>query len=163
MTGGHGGDANFVEGVGGLPPIHFLNLCILRDAVSAEARAKAKRDGKSGTPLGGNAAQRGRGKMIVVVMALQHQVDCGKLIKMDSGGAVARRTYPGERAGAMRPDGIAENVEAFELNQERGMSDEGGADFSVVGAFGRSGAWRRVNPFAPRCGSAREQPFEHAC
>src|SRR5580698_657536 len=163
MTSRHDGDADFVEGVGGLPPIHFLNLRILRDVFAGEARADAERDGKSGTPSGGNAAQSGDVEMIVVVVALQDQVDSGKLIEMDSGGAVARRTDPRERAGAMRPDGIAEDVEAFELDQERGMSDEGGADFSVVDAFGRSGAWRRGNPFAPWCGSAREQPFEHAC
>src|ERR1700723_2305970 len=126
MTSRHDGDADFVEGVGGLPPIHFLNLRILRDGFAGEARADAERDGKSGTPSGGNAAQSGDVEMIVVVVALQDQVDSGKLIEMDSGGAVARRTDPRERAGAMRPDGIAEDVEAFELDQERGMSDEGG-------------------------------------
>src|ERR1700689_2124655 len=140
MTGGNGGDADFVEGVGGLPPIHFLNLRFLRNALGGEARADAERDGKSGIPLGGNAAQSGDVEMIVVVVALQDQIDCGELIEVNARGAVARRTDPGERAGAMRPDGIAENVEAFELDQERGMPDEGGADFSVVDTFGRSGA-----------------------
>src|ERR1700691_1801830 len=143
MAGGHGGDADFVEGVGGLPPIHFLNLRILRDAFAGEARPDAERDGKSGTPAGGNAAQSRDVEMIVVVVALQHQVDCGKLIEMDPGGAVARRTDPRERTGAMRPDGIAENVEAFELNQERGMSDEGGAIFpssTRSGGVARDGA-----------------------
>ena len=42
------------------------------------------------------------------------------------------------------------------------MADERGADFSVVDALGRSGTRRRVNPFAPRCGPASEQPFEDA-
>ena len=42
------------------------------------------------------------------------------------------------------------------------MADEGGADFPVVDALWRSGAWRGVNPFAPGRGSAREQPFEDA-
>ena len=42
------------------------------------------------------------------------------------------------------------------------MADEGGADFSVGDAFGRSGAWGRVNPFAPGCGPASEHPFEDA-
>src|SRR5271168_2903355 len=42
------------------------------------------------------------------------------------------------------------------------MADKCGADFPVVGAFGRSGAGRRVNPFAPGRGPAREQPFEDA-
>ena len=42
------------------------------------------------------------------------------------------------------------------------MADKRGTDFPVVDTFGRSGARRRVNPFAPGCGSAREHPFEDA-
>jgi len=111
-----GGDANFVEGVGGLPPIHFLDLRILRDAFGGEARAHAERDGKRGLPLGRDATQRGHIEMIVVVVALQNQINGGKLIEIDAGGAMARRSNPGKRARAMRPDGIAKNVEAFELD-----------------------------------------------
>ncbi len=140
MAGGNGRDANFVEGIGGLPPIHFLNLRILRDAIGGEARADSERDGKSRLPPGGDPAQRGQIEMIVVVVALQNQINGGKLIEVNSRGAVARRPDPGKRAGAMRPDGIAQNVQAFELNQQRGMADERGADFSVVDAFGRRGA-----------------------
>jgi hypothetical protein len=112
--------------------------------------------------LGGDATQRGQIEMIVVVVALQDQINGGKLIEVNSGGAMTGRANPGERAGAMRPDGIAEDVEAFELDQQRGMPDEGSADFSVVYTFGRSGAWRRVNPLAPGCGPASEHPFEDA-
>src|SRR5271156_2037657 len=162
MGGGNGGDGNFVEGIGGLPPIHFLNLREARDAWRGEAGADAERGGKNGAPAGGDAAQGGKVEMIVVVVTLEHEINGGKLVEMNSGGAVARRSDPGEGAGAMGPDGIAENVEAFELDEDRGMTDEGGADFSVVNAFGRSGAGRRVNPFAPGCGAASEQPFERA-
>ena len=42
------------------------------------------------------------------------------------------------------------------------MADEGGADFSIVDAFGRSRAGRRVNPFAPDRGAASDQPFKCA-
>lgn len=42
------------------------------------------------------------------------------------------------------------------------MADEGGADFSIIDAFGRRRARRRVNPFAPRRPPASEQPFEDA-
>jgi hypothetical protein len=137
-------------------------LRILCDAIGDEARAHAERDRKSRLPLGGNATQRGQIEVIVVVVALQDQINGGKLIEVNSGGAMTGRANPGKRAGAMRPDGIAEDVEAFELDQQRGMSDEGSADFSVVYTFGRSGAWRRVNPLAPGCGSASEHPFEDA-
>ena len=116
MARGNGGDANFVEGVGGLPPIHFLDLRILRDAFGGEARAHAERDGKCGLPLGRDATQRRRIEMIVVVVALQHQIDRGKLIESDAGGAMARRSNPGKRAGAMGPDGIAKDVQAFQLD-----------------------------------------------
>ena len=162
MACGDGGDANFVESVGGLPPIHFLNLRILRDAFDGEARADAEWDGEGGIPLGGDTAQSGDVEMIVVVVALQDQIDCGELIEVNAGGAVSRRSDPGKRTGAMRPDGIAENVQAFELDQERGMSDESGADFSIVDAFWGSRARRRVNPFTPGRAAASEQPFEHA-
>jgi len=149
MGGGNGGDGNFVEGIGGLPPIHFLNLRVACDAWGGEAGADAERDGKIGAPAGGDAAQGRKVEMIVVVVTLEHEIDGGKLVEMNSRGAVARRSDPGEGAGAMGPDGIAENVEAFELDEDSGMSDEGNVDFSVVNAFGRSGAGRRVNPFAP--------------
>jgi len=149
MGGGNGGDGNFVEGIGGLPPIHFLNLRVACDAWRCEAGADAERDGKIGAPAGGDAAQGGKVEMIVVVVTLEHEIDGGKLVEMNTGGAVARRSDEGEGAGAMGPDGIAENVEAFKLDEDGGMSDEGNVDFSVVNAFGRSGAGRRVNPFAP--------------
>ena len=42
------------------------------------------------------------------------------------------------------------------------MAYERGADFSAVDALGRSGARRRVNPFAPGRGSASEHPLEDA-
>ena len=116
MAGGDGGDANFVEGIGGLPPIHFLNLRILRDTVGGEARLDAERDRKSGLPLGGNATQSGQIEMIVVVVALQDQINGGELIEVDSGRAVAGRSDPGKRTGSMGPDGIAEYIEAFELD-----------------------------------------------
>ncbi len=116
MAGGNGRDADFVEGVGGLPPIHFLNLRILRDAVGGEARADSERDRESRLPPGGNAAQRGQVEMIVVVVTLQDQINGGKLIEVNSWGAVAGRPDPGKRAGAMGPDGIAKNVQAFELD-----------------------------------------------
>ena len=116
MAGRDGGDANFVEGVRRLPPIHFLNLRILRDSFGGEARAYAERNGESRLPLGGDATQRGHIEMIVVVVALQNQINGGKLIEVNSGGAVARRSNPGKRAGAMGPDGIAKDVQAFQLD-----------------------------------------------
>ena len=76
-------------------------------------RADAERNRESRLPLGGDAAQRGHIEMIVVVVALQNQINCGKLIEVNSGRAVARRSNPGERAGAMGPDGIAKDVQAF--------------------------------------------------
>src|SRR5271156_6956655 len=162
MGGGNGGDGNFIEGIGGLPPIHFLNLREACDAWRGEAGADAERDGKIGAPAGGDAAQGRKVEMIVVVVTLEHEIDGGKLVEMNTGGAVARRSDEGEGAGAMGPDGIAENVEAFELDKDGGMSDEGNVDFSVVNAFGRSGAGRRVNPFAPGGRAASEQPLEGA-
>src|ERR1700723_1726442 len=42
------------------------------------------------------------------------------------------------------------------------MADERSEDFPVVDALGRSRARRRVNPFAPGCPSASEQPLEDA-
>src|SRR5271154_1478826 len=153
MACGHGGNGNFVEGVHGLPPVHFLNLRILRDVLSGEARADAERDGKSRMPLRADATQSGQVKVIVVVVALQNQINRRNLVEMDTGRAVARRSNPGEGAGAMRPDGIAKNVQALELDQEGGMADEGDAKFSIVNAFGWSGARQRVNPFAPRRGA----------
>jgi hypothetical protein len=116
MAGRDGGDANFVEGVGGLPPIHFLNLRILRDAFGGETCADAERNRESRLPLGGDAAQRGHIEMIVVVVALQDQINGGKLIEVNSWGAVSRRSNPGKRARAMRPDGIAKNVQIFQLD-----------------------------------------------
>jgi hypothetical protein len=162
MASGDGGDANFVEGVGGLPPVHFLNLRILCNTFGGEARADAERNRESRPPLRADATQRGHIEMIVVIVTLQNQINGGKLIEVNSRRAVARRSDPGKRAGAMGPDGIAKNIEALHLDQKRGMADERGADFSVVYAFGWSGTRRRVNPFAPGRGPASAQPFEDA-
>ena len=81
-----------------------------------DARGRRRRNRKRGLPLGRDAPERGHIEMIVVVVALQHQIDRGKLIEIDAGGAMARRSNPGKRAGAMRPDGIAKDVQAFQLD-----------------------------------------------
>src|SRR5271155_57672 len=110
MASRDGGDANFVEGIGGLPPIHFLNLRILGDAIGDEARADSERDRKSRLPPCGDAAQRGQIEMIVVVVALQDQIDCRKLNEGNSGGGGAGRFEPGKGGWAMGPDRITKNV-----------------------------------------------------
>src|SRR5579863_10278939 len=104
MPRGNGSHRNFVDGVSGLPPIHFLNLRIARDAIRGQARADTERNGKSRMPLRADAAQRGNVKMIVMVVALQHQINRRKLVEMNSWSAVARRSNPGR--GLARCDQI---------------------------------------------------------
>ena len=122
----------------------------------------AERDGEIWFPLRGKATERGDVEMIVVVVALEHEIDFRKVVKRNAGRAMALGAGERNGAGALRPDGIAENVDAIHLDQERGVADEGDADGSVGDAVGRDGAGGGVNPFAPRAGLAVGEPFEQA-
>lgn len=65
---------------------------------------------------------------------------------------------PGERASAIRPDGIAEDVDGVHLNQGGRVADEGRANRAAGDAVGRDWAGDCVDPFAPGAGLAIQEP-----
>ena len=72
---------------------------------------------KSRLPLRSDATLRRHVEMIVVIVTLQNQINRGQMLEKNARRAVPGRTYPGKRAGALRPDGITKNVQAFHLDQ----------------------------------------------
>ena len=73
--------------------------------------------------------------MIVVVVAEEHEIDAGKIVESHAWRAAAARTDPSERTGALRPNGIGQDVEAAMLDQDSGMVDE--CDVEGVAFHGR--------------------------
>src|ERR1700678_3660190 len=159
MAGRHGGDADRFGKLGGLPPVEFGDLSIRGDFFGHQAGAQAERDSKIRFPLGGDATERGHVEMIVVVVTLQHEVDFGKVLERNTGRAMTLWADPGKRAGAVRPDGVAKNIDGIELNQHGRVSNECRADGATADAVGWDGARRSVNPFAPRTGFAIGEPL----
>ena len=64
-------------------------------------------------------------EMIIVIMRDKDQINWGEILKWHPGRHQTLRTGKADRAGAIRPLGISEDVDAFELNEESGMADPG--------------------------------------
>ena len=97
--------------------------------------------------LGSEAAEGGDVEVIVVIVALEDEIDFRKMLKENARGAMAFRAGEGNWAGAFGPDGIAENVDAVHLDEDRGVADESDADGSAADAVGRDGAGGGGNIF----------------
>ena len=78
----------------GLPPVQFGDLGIGGDFFRQQAAGHAERHGKFGFPLRGDAAESRHVEMIVVVVALQHQIDFWKVLERNARGAVPLRAGP---------------------------------------------------------------------
>ena len=117
----------------------------------AEADA-AKRLGIAERTKGGGlvalpqAPQRWHVEMIVVIVAEENRVDGRQILKAKPGIAVALRAGKGNGAGAARPDGIREEVEAGGLQEHGGVIDEGNAQVGTVHPGRRRGpGWRGIH------------------
>jgi len=107
----------------GLPPGEFVTV---GDAPSAKPR---------GEPLGNpilhsltECAHRGQVKVIVVGVADQNVVDRREIFKSDAWWGNAPQVL--DRDGLnITEDGVGEDVDALVLNQERGVTNPGDADF----------------------------------
>src|ERR1700727_3219002 len=98
--------------------------------------------------------------MIVVIVALEDEVNFGKMLEQNAGRAMTFRTDPGHRAGAFRPDRIAKNIDGVELDEQGRVADERDANGTAADAIGRNRARRCVNPLAPRTRFAIGPPLE---
>src|SRR6266513_1835783 len=73
----------------------------------------------------GKAPNRFYIEMIIVIMGDKDQLDGGQILKWHSGRHQSLWPGKGDGAGAVRPVGISQDVDAIELNEERGMPDPG--------------------------------------
>jgi hypothetical protein len=162
MAGRNGGDADGIGKLGGLPPIEFGDLGIDGNFFGDQSWSDAERNSEVRFPLAHEAAESGHVEMVVMIVALQYEMNFGEMFEANAGRAMASGTGKRNRAGALRPDGIEQDVDSFELQQDGGVADEGGANGTVIDAFGRNGAGRSVYPLAPRTGLAIGQPLEQA-
>jgi len=141
-----------------LPPVQLGDLRVRGDFFGDETGGDSEGNGEIWFPLCSDAAQGWHVEMVVVVVALEDEIDFGKLVEGNAGSAMTFWSRPREGAGAIRPDGIAENVDGVHLNHDGRVADEGGANGSVGDAVGRDGAWGCVDPFAPGAGLAIQEP-----
>jgi len=132
----------------------------LSKAQATQWHLKAKRAEDDRAMSGSNALERGPVEVVVVVVADEQDVNRWQILKADAGSAVA--LGPGELhgAGAARPDRVGEDIEAAGLQQNRGVIDEGRAEFGAVNTRGRRRAGVGVDPAAPRADFTITHPFE---
>src|SRR5579871_277219 len=95
--------------------------------------------------------------MIVMVVAEQHKVDGWQVIEADARGMKSCGTGPANRTGAVRPDGVRQNIEPTELQKERRMIDEG--DPQRLGTVRRARTGLRIR-VVPHTMTAREHPAQ---
>jgi len=94
-----------------------------------------------------------------MVVADEEDVGWGQIFKADAGGAMAARTGKGERADALREDRVGQEIEAFRLDQDGGVTDEGGAQFAALDARDGFGSWSGRDVLAPGTGLTVGNPL----
>src|SRR5271154_537107 len=101
MESGDGSDADGIGEFCRLPPVEFGDLGVGGNFFGDEACGHAERDGEIWFPLRGDAAQGGHVEMVVMVMALEDEIDFRELVERDTGSAMTFWSHPGKGAGAI--------------------------------------------------------------
>src|SRR5579862_7792927 len=83
-----------------LPPIQLADLVACRNLVFFKPRAHAKRYNKLRLPLRTDSPLRGNIKMVVVIVALQHNIDGRQIFESNPRCAMPLRSDPRKRTGA---------------------------------------------------------------
>src|SRR5436305_12503961 len=98
--------------------------------------------------------------MVVMRMRDEHRVERRQIIERDAGVIDPLRAGPRRRAGAFRPDGVDQDVDALRLDEHRRMADEGDAQRRSFRALRRhvADAGKLLRPGRTR--TAAELPFE---
>ncbi len=81
-----------------------------------------RRQHRAGVPLR-ERLQRRRVHVVVVIVRDEDRVEIGQIVERDARRIDALRPEPRERAGALRPDGIDQDVHAHRLHEERRVAD----------------------------------------
>jgi len=95
------------------------NWPYLRRAEIIAAAVAAVADEIDGVAGGGQI------KMVVVIVADQHQANRRQIFKTDARRMDPFGSDPGERAGPVRPDRIGEDVQPLRLDEQGDMADNG--------------------------------------
>src|SRR5919197_3747297 len=118
----HARHAELVGSLRGLPPIEFRNVA---DSAGVKQRTIPEAGYEARPVLGAQPGERLDVQMVVMVMADEHEIDRRQVFEPQSGRSMPLRAGPGDRAGALGPDGIGEDVEAPGLNEHGGMIYKG--------------------------------------
>jgi len=126
--------------------IHRRNACAPHEIEVAQRHYDAARC------LFRETFQRGKIKMIVMIVGDEHKVDRRQVFKPDTGLGATPGTCPRYRAAAVRPDRVCQDVEAIQLNEEGCVTDGGYGERSFRDAGDRDGSGCkiiRLRPFGP--------------
>jgi hypothetical protein len=70
------------------------------------------------------ARERAEVHVVVVAVADEDRVDGRQVVEGDARRSVSHRPSKRQRAGALRPNRVEEDIEAVDLDQETRMTDE---------------------------------------
>ena len=122
MPGGNARDTETWTDFHTLPPVEFSDFF---NAVPFKERAVPKTSDKAWPVLHLQTGERLNVQVVVMVMADENDINRRQMFKLQSGRAMSLRADPTNRAGALRPDRVGQDVDALHLNKHRCMIDEG--------------------------------------
>ena len=151
-------DGNAVGKRDAVAPVHDRNHGLGHGLADQRVVAEGGDDLRRMTPA--EAGKRLKIEMVVVIVGDDHEVYRRQSLEGDARFDHAFRPGEGKGAGAFRPDGIGEDVEAGDLDQQAGMADHGDAQAVAADAFGRRCRLRRAfDPLRPAGALAIGPPF----
>lgn len=142
-----------------MPPVEFVDFS---ESEAAQRGCEPKGAKDEGAMRSGDALQRGPVEMVVVVVADEQDLNRRQIFEADAGSAVALGAGELHGTRAARPDRVGEDIEAAGLEQNRGVIDEGSAEFGPINARRRRRAGFGFDPATPGADFAVPHPFERS-
>ena len=142
-----GGHPDSLANAGGFPPVELVDVA---RSPSDEHGPVGERHEDPGAVLGRETIERRDVQVIVVVMADERDVDRRKLLPCQTRGVDALRSREGDRARALRPDRIGQDVQPVHLDEDGRVVDERDAHRAAPDAVRGIGRRRDLRPLSPR-------------
>jgi hypothetical protein len=121
----------------------------------------AERHDDAGPVSAPETRERAEVHVVVVVVADEDRVDGRQVVEGDAGRGVSRRPGKHQRAGALRPDWVEEDIEAVDLDEETRMTHERGAATTFFRPRRRSVRDGGRQCARPSGGAGAKLPAEH--
>src|ERR1700683_3692209 len=105
-----------------------------------ESRTQPKRYNELRLPSRSDSPLSRNIEMVVVIVALQNNIDGTQIFESNPRCAMSPRSDPRKRTGAHGPYRVAQNIHGTRLNQDAGVAYESGSGSVAPGAIPGAGS-----------------------